>query len=62
MKANHNYEFQFLRKWFVVRNNAKSLKCKQITTHRQSDYMEESLFPIMQRYYNESKSQPTANG
>ena len=58
MKANHNKNVASFNFLIAVSNNAKIQKWKQITTRASTSSLNAVLFPTMQRYKNESKSQP----
>ena len=57
MKANHNRSAPHWYWNYVVPNGSKILKWKQITTIGFYLFYSTWLFPMVQRYQNESKSQ-----
>ena len=57
LKANHNARTIFLLSFLVVSNGSKVQIWKQITTPMQQKLQAASLFPMVQRYKFESKSQ-----
>ena len=50
MKANHNYNVEYIIITVAVSNGSKILKWKQITTKKLSKLKILMLFPMVQRY------------
>ena len=57
LKANHNKGFDIMQEKLVVSNGSKVQIWKQITTQNQQVFFDSELFPMVQRYKFESKSQ-----
>ena len=57
MKADHNEKVDVNYKALTVSNGSKILKWKQTTTNMKQVMGGEVLFPMVQRYLNESRPQ-----
>ena len=57
MKADHNLKWVLQVPLFTVSNGSKILKWKQTTTKEKLSKADEGLFPMVQRYLNESRPQ-----